>query len=339
MIKYAMAENRPGNPPDINRIPGLAVTARGTILAYWERRHGGDHECYALALRRSGDGGATWSELRQIVEVYGDDRLNNPVMVARKDGKVLFLWSPDYARACCAVSDDDGLTFHSVTEITPALAAIRARDGYDWDVCALGPCHGIELRDGTLLVSFWLANSGTGKHRPSVAGVLRSGDGGATWQAGELITAGEHFINPSEACLAELPNGEILMNIRHEGDIRRRAALVSRDGGRSFSGPEMLEALPDPICLGSMAMHGDILAFCNCDSESARENLTLRLSTDGGATWPAARKIAGCGAYSDLAFSPDGRQIYVFYEQGSARQTYERLVFEGYDVEALLKNR
>lgn len=316
-------------PPDISRIPGMVVTARGTLLAYWELRHGGDLECYALALRRSEDGGATWSPTRQLVTVYGDDRLNNPVMVARRDGTVCFLWSPDYARVLCAVSGDDGLTFHSQTEITPALAAVRARDGYDWDVCALGPGHGIELRDGALLVPFWLANSGEGKHRPSAAGVLRSEDGGQSWQAGRLITGRDgHFKNPSEASLAELPGGGILMNLRHEGDTHCRAMALSRDGGYSFGEPALRPDLPDPICLGSMTIHPtkNLLAFCNCGSQTGRENLTLRFSTDGGATWPAAHKIADLGCYSDLAFSPDGKRIYVFYEQGK----YESLVFESY---------
>ena len=177
--RHIMAVNSHGSsPPDINRIPGMVVTARGTLLCYWEQRHGGDWDCYGLALKRSEDGGASWSATRQIAKAAANSRLNNPVMIARRDGGVLFLWSPDYARAFCAVSDDDGLTFHPQTDITPALAAVRERDGYGWDVCALGPCHGIELRGGALLASFWLAASGERRHRPSVAGVLRSEDGG-----------------------------------------------------------------------------------------------------------------------------------------------------------------
>ena len=79
-----------------------------------------------------------------------------------------------------------------------------------------------------------------------------------------------------------------------------------------------------------MAMNpaGDLLAFCNCDSKTGRENLTLRFSKDNGTTWCISHKIADVGCYSDLAFSPDGRQIYVFYELGQ----YEGLVFERYDL-------
>ena len=335
--KHVMATNRPGSPPDINRVPGMVVTARGTILCYWELRHGGDWDCYGIGCLRHGSSASplsvpVWSELKQIVAAPENSRVNNPVMIARKDGTVLFLWVEDYLRAFCSISDDDGLTYHSKSEITPALAAIRERDTCGWDICALGPGHGIELRDGTLLAPFWLANSGERKHRPSVVGVLRSDDGGKTWQAGALITdQGAHFKNPSEVCLVELPGGDILMNLRHEGNVRCRAAAISRDGGLTFSRPKLIEALPDPICLGSMAMapDGKTLAFCNCDSQAGRENLTLRLSADGGETWPAAQKIADVGCYSDLAFSPDGKQIYVFYEIGH----YDGLVFECYNME------
>jgi len=121
------------------------------------------------------------------------------------------------------------------------------------------------------------------------------------------------------------------MNLRHEESVRYRATAISRDGGRSFSEPRLAKALPDPICLGSMAISpdGKILAFCNCDSQSGRENLTLRFSFDNGASWPISHKIAGIGCYSDLAFSPDGRQVYVFYELGR----YDGLIFESYDME------
>jgi len=328
--QHILAISRPGSPPDIARIPAMAVTARGSILCAWEQRHGGDWDCCGIALRRSEDGGASWSVPVQIFAAPPGGNANNPVLLVRNDGTVLFLWCEAYARTFCAVSSDDGLTFRAQTEITAAMAEVRARNGFNWDICATGPGHGIELRNGVLLVPFWLADSGGARaHRPSAAGVLRSGDGGESWQNGQLFTArGEGFTNPSEACLAELPNGDILLNLRHEGNIRRRMTAISHNGGLSFSAPQPARALPDPICLGSMAAQPEqeLLAFCNCKSESARENLTLRFSADGGENWPISQKIAALGSYSDLAFSRDGKQLYLFYEHGR----YEGLTFESY---------
>ena len=48
------------------RIPGIVVTHRGTILAYAEGRRytGSDWDTIDIVLRRSTDGGATFSPLR-----------------------------------------------------------------------------------------------------------------------------------------------------------------------------------------------------------------------------------------------------------------------------------
>jgi sialidase-1 len=50
-----------------------------------------------------------------------------------------------------------------------------------------------------------------------------------------------------------------------------------------------------------------------------RRNLTVRLSRDGGKTWPVARAIEpGPSGYSDLAVGPDGT-VYCFYERGAIK--------------------
>ena len=48
-----------------------------------------------------------------------------------------------------------------------------------------------------------------------------------------------------------------------------------------------------------------------------RRNLTVKLSTDEGATWPVARTIEpGPSGYSDLAVGSDG-MIFCFFERGT----------------------
>lgn len=48
-----------------------------------------------------------------------------------------------------------------------------------------------------------------------------------------------------------------------------------------------------------------------------RENLSIKLSRDDGATWPVSRTLdAGPSAYSDLAVLPDGTVICL-YEKGA----------------------
>src|SRR4051794_19858441 len=53
-------------------IPGVVVTARGTVLAWCEaRKKGSDWDDIRILLRRSVDDGKTWSEPRSIADVPG----------------------------------------------------------------------------------------------------------------------------------------------------------------------------------------------------------------------------------------------------------------------------
>ncbi len=49
------------------RIPGIIVTTKGSMLAWCEaRKSGGDWDDIDILMRRSTDGGKTWSELRYL---------------------------------------------------------------------------------------------------------------------------------------------------------------------------------------------------------------------------------------------------------------------------------
>ena len=81
------------------RIPGIAVTSRGTLLAWCEARlpRGGDWDPSNILLRRSFDRGATWQPPQLLAG--RDGRVNNnPVMIAAKDGTIHFLRCVEYAR-------------------------------------------------------------------------------------------------------------------------------------------------------------------------------------------------------------------------------------------------
>ena len=80
------------------RIPGIVVTQRGTILAYCAARRDGieDWADIDIALRRSVDGGRSWSP-RQILVDAGKATADNPTaIVDRKTGAVHFLYQVDY---------------------------------------------------------------------------------------------------------------------------------------------------------------------------------------------------------------------------------------------------
>jgi sialidase-1 len=335
---------RPGNGYVTCRIPGLVVTAKGTLLAYCESRKSarGDWGQIDIQLRRSTDGGATWSEpvtlgrkpadfaknpvaLAQKLAKPDEVTFNNAVAIADRSGAVHFLYCIDYARCFSMRSDDDGKTFTEPVEITsPTFAAFRP--GYDWKVLATGPGHGIQLKSGRLVVPVWLS-TGTGghAHRPSVTSTIFSDDGGKTWKRGAIAVPNtKEWVNPNETVAAELSDGRVMLNVRSESPNHRRLVVTSPDGTGDWGKPSFDETLYEPICMASLlSLGGGRLVFTNPDSKPTtpegkpreRRNLTVRLSGDDGKTWSASRVIdAGPSGYSDLAAGRDGA-LYCLYER------------------------
>ena len=60
------------------RIPAIAVTAKGTVLAFTEARKnaGGDWGPIDILMRRSTDGGRTWDAPRKVAHVDGPIQQN-----------------------------------------------------------------------------------------------------------------------------------------------------------------------------------------------------------------------------------------------------------------------
>src|SRR5437588_3902789 len=66
----------------VYHISGVAVTARGTVLAWCEaRKKGGDWDAIDILLRRSADDGKTWGEPKRIADVPGP-KVKNPAALA-----------------------------------------------------------------------------------------------------------------------------------------------------------------------------------------------------------------------------------------------------------------
>lgn len=329
------------------RIPGLTVTPKGALLAYAEGRKSSssDWADIDIVVRRSEDGGATWSDLKAIGKLAATPaqnpaaaRLgrpashityNNPVAFAdRKKGLVHFIYCVEYMRAFYLRSDDDGRTFSAPVEITSTFDQFQK--DYAWKVIATGPGHGIQLRNGRLLVPVWLSTSETNPHKPSVAATIYSDDHGKTWKRGDIAVPSQgEVVDPSETVAVQLASGRVMLNARTISPRHRRVVLTSKDGATKWSAPRFQQELVEPICFGSLVRHsGKKLLFVNPDNllkaglEGApgqsrdRRNLTIRLSEDDGETWKTQRVIdPGWTAYADLNTSPDGA-IYVLYERG-----------------------
>jgi len=330
------------------RIPGIIVTAKGTVLAYCEARKftSADRGELEVHLRRSTDGGRTWSPQTQIAH-HGprlprnphmpDDKkkkdmggpeqqtVNNPMLIADRNGAVHFVYCVEYMRAFYARSDDDGITWSPPVEITSTFD--RFRSEIDWQAIATGPGHGIQLRTGRLIVPVWLATYEKTAPQRKGCSVIFSDDGGATWQRGDMaMTIG------GESSVAQLSDGRVVLSARNTDKRNRRAVVYSRDGATGWTKPEFIEELLEPGCMAGLVSHPGTpgekrpLLLHSSPHTTKREHrerkhVSIHLSRDDGRTWPVRKLLqAGPSAYSDLAVLPDGT-VLCFYESGKPGET------------------
>lgn len=318
----------------IFRIPSVVVTRRGTVLAFAEGRSSrADQAHNDLVVKRSVDGGATWSGLR-VVHEDGAHSLNNPtVVVEQQSGRVFLMYqripahlkerSPETGtgyegtniyRNLLTWSDDDGVSWSRPLDVTrstkrPARAT----------TIASGPGIGIQLtrgpRRGRLILPF---NEGPYFQWNNYA--VFSDDRGASWGWGENVPGA--FVDLpgagvrsqiNEAQMVELSDGSVRLNSRPFAGASVRKTSLSRDGGVTWSPVEDVPELSDPSCNAGVLRYsfddarGQGRILFSGPEGSRRERGTVHVSYDDGATWPVKRLLrAGDFAYSALTRLPDG---------------------------------
>jgi sialidase-1 len=323
------------------RIPALVVSAKGTLLAFCEGRRGSasDSGNIDVLLRRSFDGGKTWSPV-QVVADMGDDTVGNPApVVDRKTGAIVLLLTsnpgavterqivegayPPGRSVWMARSTDDGSTWSAPAEIT----AQAKRPEWSW--YATGPGNGIQLRSGRLLIP---CDHIRRDNRAMHSHAIYSDDGGRTWAIGGVADE-----KTNESAAAEARDGSVILNMRSYHGRNRRAVQSSRDGGVTWSPLAFDETLVEPVCQASLVSGArpgkradGTLLFAN-PASTKRERMTVRWSGDDGRTWSASKVLHdGPAAYSSLAVLRDGR-IGLLYERGE-RSAYERITFAQFEL-------
>lgn len=334
------------------RIPCILALPDDTVLAVVSgRSRVSDWADIDMLMRRSTDGGKTWGPVKVLVNA-GTDVADNPVLIWDRDTKTVhFLHQVDYARIYHMQSTDGGKTFGKRVDITPQLSVFKEK--YDWGVIAPGPGHGIQLKNGRLIVPVWLAEgkpittgpeAGRGRrHGPSQTAVIYSDDHGKTWHCGDILP--QSLDNMNETVAVETDDGGVMFIIRNgEPGAYKKGISYSANGATGWTKPKLHDDLYSPICFGSAlrisgAPGKSRILFCNPDSRlspkpnrsgagRARENLTIRLSFDDGKTWPVRKVIEpGFSSYSDLTILPDGT-ILCLYENGNKYVTLARFNLE-----------
>ena len=348
-----------GDNPDFNiyHIPGVVVTAKGTVLAWCEARKRpagvSDWDDIRILLRRSTDDGKTWSEPQSIANVEGPKRknpfalrmknvdpsdvtYNNPVLIADKDGSVHMLFCLEYERCFYQRSEDDGLSWSKPVEMTGTFDAFKK--DYAWKVLATGPNHSIQLKTGRLVVPVWLSTGeGGNAHRPSVTATIYSDDQGKSWKAGDIaVPCTEEWNNPNETVAIELTDGRVMLNVRSESKANRRLVVTSPDGATNWSTPRFDDALVEPICMAGIVRYHhsgqSLILFSNPHNlERAkgkaepggfrdRKNVSIKLSRDEGQSWSVNKQLEdGPSAYSDLAVTKAGTILCFYGRAGDNR--------------------
>jgi sialidase-1 len=303
------------------RIPALLATQKGVLLAFCEARKkaAGDAGDIDLVLRRSTDGGRTWSPQSIVHEEGGDApiTIGNPAPVEeRKSGVVHLLFTRNNQRLFVVASRDQGATWSVPVEISDALRAI----GFPWTRIGAGPGHAIQLRGGRLLVPVWLNDKIRQNYRSAA---VYSDDAGKTWHAGGIVPPVQPNFN--ECQFYERSDGSVAVNLRSA--VRHRYVAVSRDRGASWEQPTPVEALPDSVCQASIVSMGKgRTVFANPAGEVRRTNLTLRESSDDGKTWSRSKTLhAGPAGYSDLAPGRRGEVLCLF--EGGAKSSHDHISF------------
>lgn len=338
------------------RIPSVVTTKEGAVLAFAEgRAANADQAANDLLLRRSLDGGRTWTAT-QLVADDGDNSLNNPcAVIVRETGRVLVMFQSYPAglsessgeiepglegtrivRNLLVWSDDDGETWSPPLDVT----STTKRPGHVTTV-ASGPGIGIQLATGEhagrVIIPFNEGPFGLW----SVFAVI-SDDQGKTWRIGEIAPGG-FLMNDKgggkstvgEVQMVERVDGSVLLNSRQSGGRAVRKKAVSRDGGETWSTIVDDEALRDPGCQASIFRYAESAAdaagrilFSGPDS-TKREAGTVYLSRDGGHSWPVKKLLhAGSFGYSVLTAAPDGTIGCLFEADGGSRIVFARFTLD-----------
>jgi len=337
------------------RIPALLVTKKETLLAFCEgrKKSRADSGDIDLLLKRSEDGGKTWSKQ----QVIWDDKANtcgNPCPVVDQQTGTIWLlmtWNHgedreaqikqnsgrDTRRVWVSKSNDDGLTWSKPKEITATAK------NPEWRWYATGPGVGIQLQKGPCKGRLVIPcdHSVVSPDDPDGynSHVIISDDHGKTWYIGGIIHP-----KVNECQVVELADGTLMINMRnYDRSKTSRAIATSSDAGITWSKVTHDPALVEPICQASFLRYTlrsehdkNRLLFSNPAraKRGDRRNMTIRLSYDEGRTWPVSKMLyAGPSAYSCLAVLPHG-DIACLYEAG-LKHPYEKIVFARFTLDWL----
>lgn len=334
------------------RIPGLVTTNKGTLLGVYDVRYNSSvdlQEHIDIGLSRSTDGGKTWEKMR-LPLAFGEydglpaaqNGVGDPsILVDTKTNTVWIVaawthgmgnqrawWSSHpgmdlnhTAQLVMAKSTDDGKTWSAPINVTEQVKLP------EWYFLLQGPGRGITTSDGTLVFPIQFID----KTRIPNAGIMYSKDRGETWKIHNYART-----NTTEAQVAEVEPGVLMLNMR-DNRGGSRAVYTTTDFGQTWKEHESSRtALIEPVCMASLisvkaknnVLGKDLLIFSNPNNTSARKDMTIKISMDGGKTWSADHQLLldedYNWGYSCLTMI-DKETIGILYESSVAHMTFQSI--------------
>ena len=234
------------NPNDIPyRIPALATTKDGTLIAVADYRHSGtdigvtDKGRIDLHYRLSYDNGNTWTEVMPLIEGkgaespdfmnvgYGDpcivaDRGSNRVLLLSCAGNVSFQngTRQNHQNIARFYSEDGGVTWSKPVDIAESIYS-------QFDSSKYGPVRSMFVASGRIFQSrtvkvgdyyrLYCAVLVRDRYDKKMNYVLYSDDFGANWTILGDINTPAVYDTADEPKVEELPDGSLLISSRYQG--------------------------------------------------------------------------------------------------------------------------
>ena len=339
------------------RIPGLATTNAGTLIAVYDIRKNSAtdlQEDIDIGMIRSIDGGKTWESIKVIIDMkewgglpniengIGDpsvlvDRKNNTIWVAAvwahgHPGKRNWNASkqgmtPEKTSQFILVkSEDDGKTWSEPINITSQIKDPK------WHLLLQGPGKGITMKDGTLVFPAQFKDENEIPHST----IIYSKNNGETWEIGKGAKS-----ETTEAQVIELNDGSLMLNMRDnrnrkdKTETNGRSVYVTRDLGETWEKHITSRSdLPEPTCMASIIKDEflidgklrKVVLFSNPNSKYRRDRMTIKISFDDAKTWPSEYNLLldekGGRGYSCLT-KIDDKHVGILYEGSQAYLTFQ----------------
>ena len=326
-LRVGMALRQKGQDGIVSsRIPGLATSNNGTLLAIFDARYDLTRDLQGnidIALHRSFDKGLTWQPIQTVLDMgeWGGlpqkfNGVSDACILVDKNTNDIYiagLWMH-------GALDDNGKWIEGLNENSTYWI-------HQWRKKGSQP--GIGLKETCQFL------------------ITKSTDDGLTWSFPDNITGKTKrpewwLFAPAPGQGITLADGTLMLNMRDNRnrgnkEVNGRRICTTTDLGETWTEHSTSrKALVEPTCMASLHRHDytvggekrSILLFANPSDYETRDKLTLKVSFDDGMTWPEKYWILfdqyRSAGYSSIT-SIDENSIGILYESSQANMAFIKI--------------